>query len=99
MLVFQTLAANIGTVFGTILAQAGEMAGVPKTLKALLTKGCGRGEIGKHKGLKRLITECRPAAASLNPSYKTITCLTLNPMRLGFISTTVPMSCQNQSNQ
>ena len=99
MLVFQTLEIIIGTIYGTVLAQnAAKSVGTKSLvgLKALLTKGCGRGEIGKHKGLKRLINECRPTAASLNPSYKTITCLTLNPLCLGFISTTVPMSCQKQ---
>ena len=55
MLVFQTLEIIIGTICGTVLAQnTAKLVGTKSLvgLKALLTKGCGRGEIGKHKGLK-----------------------------------------------
>ena len=99
MLVLQTLEIIIGTICGTVLAQnTAKLVGTKSLvgLKALLTKGCGRGEIGKHKGLKRLSNECRPTAASLIPSFKTITCLTLNLSCLGYVFTTVPVSCQKQ---
>ena len=40
-------------LYVTTVAQEVENKHCLKTLKPLLSKGCGRGEIGKHKGLKR----------------------------------------------
>tara|TARA_R110002020_G_scaffold194845_1_gene395763 strand:+ start:80 stop:547 length:468 start_codon:yes stop_codon:yes gene_type:complete len=49
---YQTLNHEMTRLYGTNVAQELENKHCLKTLKALLSKGCGRGEIGKHKGLK-----------------------------------------------
>jgi len=49
---YQILNREMTRLYVTNVAQELENKHCLKTLKALLSKGCGRGEIGKHKGLK-----------------------------------------------
>ena len=62
---YQTLNHEMTRLYVTNVAQELENKHCLKTLNALLSKGCGRGEIGKHKGLKTryltgLITRVTP---------------------------------------
>ena len=49
---YQTLKYEMPRLHATVVPQKQINKNCFKTLKPLLSKGCGRGEIGKHKGLK-----------------------------------------------
>jgi len=60
-----------------------------KSLYLFVITQCGRGEIGKRKGLKRVITPFCVTPTPLNTCSNSITCLTFNPSHLFFDGLTV----------